>query len=142
MRAFAPTLPGTVVPGLNRHLRKNASLIMNSLITLDPPVSSLQSAPVLAQSGFTCTLLTLAPDSETALPAGTSSDDQLLFVVAGDIAVHHQGLTTLVNQGGACLIRPGQSPVITARAGQPTQVLRVEIPPRQIITPQLVSPGA
>lgn len=115
---------------------------MNSLITLEPPVSGLQSFPVLVQSGFTCTLLTLAPDSETALPASVSPDDQLLFVVAGDIAVHRQGLTTLVNQGGACLIRPGQSPVLTARAGRPTQVLRVEIPPRQVITPQLISPGA
>lgn len=115
---------------------------MNSLITLEPSVSSLQSVPVLAQSGFTCTLLTLAPDSETPLPASPSPDDQLLFVVNGDIAVHHQGLTTLVSQGGACLLRPGQSPVLTARAGQPTQVLRVEIPPRQAITPQIISPDA
>jgi len=115
---------------------------MNSLLTIDPSISPVQSAPVLAQSGFTCTLLTLAPDSETTLPASASTEDQLLFVVTGGIAVHHQGLTTLVNQGGACLIHPGQSPVLTSRAGQPTQVLRVEIPPRQVITPQLISPGA
>ena len=115
---------------------------MNSLLTIEPSVSPVQSVPVLAQGGFVCTLLTLAPDSETVLPAGTSSEDQLLFVVSGDIAVHRQGLTTLVNQGGACLVRPGQAPVLTARAGQATQVLRVEIPPRQTITPALISPGA
>ncbi len=115
---------------------------MNSLISLESPVSHLQSVPVLAQSGFTCTLLTLAPDSETVLPASPSPDDQLLFVVEGDIAIHNQGLTTLVNQGGACVLRSGQSPVLTARAGQPTQVLRVEIPPRQVITSQIIHPSA
>ncbi len=87
-------------------------------------------------------MLTLAPDSETALPSGSPTDDELLFVVEGDIAVHTHGLTTLVNQGGACLIRPGQSPVLTARAGLPTRVLRVEIPPRQIAAPQIIHPRA
>lgn len=115
---------------------------MNALVTLDPAVSPLQSVPVLARNGFTCTLLKLAPDSETILPASASHDEQLLYVVSGSIAVNHDNLTTLVNQGGACLIPPGQSPVLQARAGQPTQVLRVEIPPRQVITPQIIEPKA
>ncbi|RXK54992.1 hypothetical protein ESB00_03580 [Oleiharenicola lentus] len=116
---------------------------MNSIITvLERPSSLLQSAPVLSQNGFTCTLLTLAPDSETSLPASPSPDDQLLFVVEGDIAVHADGVTTLVNQGEARLLKPGASPVLTARAGRPTRVLRVEIPPRQVVTPQIIRPGA
>ncbi len=116
---------------------------MNSIITvLERSSSSLESAPVLSQNGFTCTLLTLASDSESVLPASASPDEQLLFVVEGDIAVHADGVTTLVNQGEARLLKPGASPVLTARAGQPTRVLRVEIPPRQVVTPQIIRPGA
>lgn len=116
---------------------------MNPIITvLDNPTPTLESAPVLSQNGFTCTLLTLAPDSETTLPASASPDEQLLFVVEGDIAIHAHGLTTLVNQGSACLLKPGATPVVTARAGHPTRILRVEIPPRQVVTPQIIHPGA
>jgi glyoxylate utilization-related uncharacterized protein len=141
MHAFA-FCPAPSRPGFNR-IQRPTSFIMNSIITiLDRPSTHLQSAPVLSQNGFTCSLLTLAPDSETVLPASASPDDQLLFVVEGDIAVHADGVTTLVNQGEARLLKPGSSPVLTARAGQPTRVLRVEIPPRQVVTPQIIRPGA
>jgi mannose-6-phosphate isomerase-like protein (cupin superfamily) len=111
-----------------------------SLTTLDLPPATLQASPVLAQDGFTCTLLTLEPDTETPLPASVSRDDQLLFVVEGEIAVHADGLTTLVRPGGACLVKPATSPVLATRTGEPARVLRVEIPPRQVITPQLITP--
>jgi glyoxylate utilization-related uncharacterized protein len=110
------------------------------LTTLDLPSSLLSVSPVLAQRGFTCTLLTLAPDTETPLPASASPDEQLLFVVDGDIAIHTEGLTTIVNQGGAYVVKPAASPVLSARADVPSRVLRVEIPPRQVITPQIIAP--
>lgn len=116
---------------------------MNSSVhTLERPASLLNLTPVLARNGFACTLLTLEPDTESVLPASASPDDQLLFVVEGDIAIHLGGLTTIVNRGGAHLLKPGASPVLSARAGAPTRVLRVEIPPRQFITPQLITPHA
>ncbi|AOS44584.1 hypothetical protein Verru16b_01647 [Lacunisphaera limnophila] len=114
----------------------------SSLTTLELPSDLLQISPVLKQRGFTCSLLTLAPDTETRLPASPSPDDQLLFVITGDIAIHAEGLTTIVNQGGACLLKPVASPVLSARAGAPSRVLRVEIPPRQVITPQIITPRA
>ena len=114
----------------------------SSLTTLERFASSLNVSPILAQRGFCCTLLTLEPDTETALPGRPAADDQLLFVIDGDIAVHTDGLTTIVNRGGAYLLPSGRSPVISARSGAPTRVLRVEIPPRQFITPQIITPRA
>jgi len=113
----------------------------SSLTTLERPASALQANPVFNQTGFTCTVFTLEPDTETRLPASASPDEQLLFVVEGDIAVHNEGLTTIVNRGGAHLLKPGALPVLSARAGGLTRVLRVEIPPRQLITPQIIAPG-
>ena len=112
----------------------------SSLVSLERPSLSLDSAPVLMQHGFTCVLHTLEPDTEALLPASSSPDEQLLFVVEGDIAVHTGGVVTLLNSGAACLVKPGSSVALTARAGTPARVLRVEIPPREVVTPQIITP--
>jgi hypothetical protein len=119
------------------------SFIMNTLLTvLDPSPSVLTTTTVLAQQGFTCTLLTLEAGAESALPPGRSPDSELLFVVDGDIAVHADGVTTIVNRGDAFLLAPEKPAALTARVGAPARVLRVEIPPRQVITPQIITPRA
>jgi len=116
---------------------------MNSFLpTLEQPASVLQSIPVLHQQGFTCTLVTLESGSESALPASRSPDRELLFVVDGDIAVHADGVTTIVNRGDACLLAPDKPAVLTARVGAPARLLRVEIPPRLVIAPQIITPRA
>lgn len=115
---------------------------MNSLTTLERPAPLLQINTLLAREGFTCKLLTFLPDSEALLPESASADPQLLFVVDGDIAIHAEGLTTIVNRGGTFLVQPGRTTVVSARAGEPSRVLRVEIPPRQFVVPQLITPRA
>jgi len=92
------------------------------------------------QHGFTCVIHTLEPDTEALLPASPSPDEQLLFVVDGDVAVHSDGIVTLLNRGAAYLVKPGSSVALTARAGTPSHVLRVEIPPREVATPQIITP--
>ncbi len=115
---------------------------MNSLETLERPSAALTTAPVLHQRGFTCTILTLQPDSEAKLPESASADEQLLFAIDGDIAVHLEGVTAIINQGGAHLVKAGTSPVLSAGANGPTRILRVEIPPRQVIEPQIITARA
>jgi glyoxylate utilization-related uncharacterized protein len=116
---------------------------MNSLLTtLEHSASVLHATPVLTQNGFTCTLLNLEPGAESTLPPSRSPDDQLLFVVDGDIAVQTQAVTTLVNRGDVFLLVAGSAPVVSAREGRRAQVLRVEIPPRHVVTPQIITPRA
>lgn len=114
----------------------------SSLNTLERPASRLQVSPVLVRNGFTCTVVTLEPHAEATLPTGTSRDDQLLFVIDGEIAIDAGGLTTLVNRGAATLLAPGESPVLTVRSDSPARVLRVEIPARQMVAPQIITPGS
>lgn len=111
-----------------------------SLQTLARPATPLQTSRVLAENGFTCSLLTLEPGAETPLPAGASPDDQLLFVLDGEIAVESGGLTTVVNRGAATVVAATTTPLLAARTGAPARVLRVEIPPRQIIRPEIITP--
>lgn len=113
---------------------------MNSLTFLERPAPLLSSNTLLSREGFTGTLFTFAPDSEALLPESTSTDPQLRFVVDGDIAIHANGLTTIVQRGGTCLVPPGRTTVVSSRAGEPSRVLRMEIPPRQPVIPQIITP--
>lgn len=116
---------------------------MNSFLTIpERPAPLLQVNTLLARDGFTCTMLTFLPDTETPLPASASAEPQLLFVVDGDIALHAEGLTTIVNRGGTFLVRPGRIPIVSARADVPSRVLRVEIPPRSAVPPPFLTSGA
>jgi glyoxylate utilization-related uncharacterized protein len=112
----------------------------SSLTTLEQPAAVLHTTPVLNQQGFTCTLVTLESGAESALPASRSPDSELLFVVDGDIAVHADGVTTIVNRGDAFLLAPDKPAALTARVGAPARLLRVEIPPRQLTTPPVITP--
>ncbi len=110
--------------------------------TLPRTASVLPASTLLAKNGFTCTLLNLEPGVAATLPACRSPDDQLLFVVDGDIAVEAGAVTTLVNRGEAFLLAAGTAPLVSAREGARAKVLRVEIPPRQVVTPQIITPRA
>jgi len=112
----------------------------SSVTTLEQTPSVLTSTAVLNQQGFNCSLVTLEAGAESALPPSHSSDPELLFVVDGDVAVHADGVTTIVNRGDAFLLAPEKAAALTARVGKSARVLRVEIPPRQIITPQIIKP--
>jgi len=114
----------------------------SSLTTLERPAAVLTTTALLHQDGFTCTLVTLESGAESALPASRSPDRELLFVVDGDIAVHADGVTTIVNRGDAFLLAPDKPAALTARVGAAARILRVEIPPRQVITPQIITPRA
>ncbi|HEX2861709.1 MAG TPA: hypothetical protein VHN79_08715 [Lacunisphaera sp.] len=114
---------------------------MNSLLTtLERPASPLAITPVLARNGFDCATIALEAGAESVLPAGHSNDDQLLFVLNGELAVQHDGITTLVNPGEATLVAPGASPVLSSPSGAPVSVLRVMIPPRRVVMPQIITP--
>ena len=63
-------------------------------------------------------------------------------MLEGGITVDANGVAILVDRNAATLVPAGQSPVLAAREGAPARVLRVEIPPRQIVTPEIHTPRA
>ncbi|MEN9401923.1 MAG: hypothetical protein RL091_626 [Verrucomicrobiota bacterium] len=123
-------------------LNRQPHPIMNTVIhTIERPETGLLAKQILNQNGFVCTHYTLKPGADTELPTSMSNDDQMLYVLEGEVAVLARGVTTLLKAGSAMLMTAGKAVELTARAETPVRLLRVEIPPRQIVTPQIIRPG-
>lgn len=114
---------------------------MTSFITtLPPPSAAPVFTPILTKNGFTCSLISLPPDGEADLRLVASNDEQLLFVVDGEAAVSlGHDVTTMLGQHAALLIPSGREAGIAARSGCRTKVLRVQIPPRSVRAPEIVT---
>ena len=109
------------------------------ITTLDPVTSSLNTKTILAQEGFTCSLLTLAPGDETPRHDTNHVEEHLLFVIEGEVTVRTGEVNTLLHKDQALLIPKGQVHVIAAHPGNWAKLLRVDVPPRQLVTPQILS---
>lgn len=114
---------------------------MTSLLTTTLPVGpQVDAQSILAQDGFACSLLTLAPGEETSLHESASDGKHLLFVVDGAVTVQRGEVNTILRKDQALLIPKGDEPVVAARPEGEAKVLQVDIPPRQVVTPQILTP--
>ena len=114
---------------------------MTSLLTTTLPVGpQVDVQSILAQDGFACSLLTLAPGDETALRESTREGQHLLFVVDCTITVQRGEVNTILRKDQALLLPKGGEPVVAARPEGEAKVLQVDIPSRQVVTPQILTP--
>jgi quercetin dioxygenase-like cupin family protein len=115
-------------------------LIMTSLLTtLDPVTTSLIAKTILAKEGYTCSLLTLAPGDETPRRDANQIAEHLLFVIEGEATIRFGKMNTILAKDQALLVRKDEEHVIVAHPGGWAKILRVEVPPRQIVTPQIIT---
>ena len=113
---------------------------MNSLITtLEPPSPSALTKNILSKDGFNCSLIELAPGNQTKIADPSSLEEHILFVLDGVVTVRLGEINTILSKDEALLLPRGSEHSITAHASNAARLLRVEIPPRQIITPPLVA---
>jgi mannose-6-phosphate isomerase-like protein (cupin superfamily) len=108
-------------------------------ITLDPVTLPAHAKTILAQEGFRCSLLTLAPGDETPLQEARDVEEHLLFVIEGEATVRRGEVNTMLGKDQALLIAKGQAHVLSAGASGWARLLRVDVPPRQVVTPQIVT---
>jgi mannose-6-phosphate isomerase-like protein (cupin superfamily) len=119
---------------------KNQSIIMTPQITtLDPVTTPINMKTILAKDGFTCSLLTLAPGDETPRRDAIQIEEHVLFVIEGEATIRYGEVNTILAKDQALLIRQGEEHVITGHPGGWTKILRVDVPPRQIMTPQIIT---
>lgn len=109
------------------------------ITTLDPVATASNTKTILAKNGFDCALLTIAPGEEVAQLEVKTTDEQLLFVVEGEITVRAGAVNTILEQDKALLVPRNESHTLVAHSNRPAKILRVIIPPRQIVTPQILS---
>ena len=109
------------------------------LTTLDPVPTPAHAKTILSQDGFKCSLLTLAPGAEMPRADSEHSNEQVLFVVEGEVTIQFDTVNTILTKNKALLIPKGKSHTITANPGREAKLLRTEIPPREVVMPPLVS---
>jgi glyoxylate utilization-related uncharacterized protein len=113
---------------------------MNSLLTtLVPPAASFRHETILSKDGLTCSLLTLlaggeAPGIETGLLG-----EHFLYVVEGQATVRCEGVNTILLRDQALLLPEGRAYALEAGPEGGAKILRVVIPWRQALTPQIVT---
>jgi mannose-6-phosphate isomerase-like protein (cupin superfamily) len=112
-----------------------------SITTLDPITTSVTTKTILAKEGFACSLLTLAPGDETPRRETDQIEDHVLLVIEGEVTIRYGDVNTMLGKDQAILMRKGEPHVIAASPGGWTKLLRVDIPPRQLVTPQIITPG-
>jgi mannose-6-phosphate isomerase-like protein (cupin superfamily) len=113
---------------------------MNSPITtLDPVPTPIATKTILSRDGFTCSLLTLAPGDETPQRDAHHVEEHVVYVAEGAATVHFDDMNTMLKKDEALLIPKGKAHVIAAQPGGWAKLLRVEVPPRQVVVPQIIS---
>lgn len=110
----------------------------SSITTLDPINTATHAKAILSHDGFRCTLFTLAPGDELSRPA-EEVDEHVLFVVDGEVTLRIGKVNTILAKEQAHHIAKGQHHAIAAHASGWAKVLRVDVPPRQVVTPQILT---
>ncbi len=110
---------------------------MNTLTTLEHPTQSENTRKILAQDGFECALLSLAPGERVSIPDRETAEVHLLFVVDGEVTVRRGEIHTVLSKDAAWLLPQGEDCTVAAGAGVRAKVLRVAVPPRRVFEPAL-----
>ncbi len=113
---------------------------MNPLTTLDRPATPARVSALLSRNGFHCSLVEIDPGAEFLLAPSNQGDDELFYVLEGALNVRCDDVSTVVDPGSAHLAGPGQARSLDAFGNHRVRFLRTEIPPRQIVSPQIITP--
>jgi quercetin dioxygenase-like cupin family protein len=81
----------------------------------------------------------LAPGDERPSREADQIEEHLLYVVDGSATIRFDDLNTILNKDEALLIPRGKQHVIAAHPGAWAKLLRVDVPPRQVVVPQIIS---
>lgn len=109
------------------------------LTTLNPITSATATKSILSMDGFTCSIIMLAPGGETPLQEAHNVEEHILFTIDGEATVRLGDLNTVLKNDQALLIPKGQPHLIASGASGWAKILRVDVPPRQVVTPQILT---
>lgn len=112
---------------------------MKTLTTLERPAATTLARTILSKDGFHAAVLTLTPGNSASLPEELGATQQLLFVITGQLTLHAGELHTILGEEEAVLVPAGRECTVETLGSEPARLLRIQVPPRQIVTPPLVT---
>ena len=134
--AFASNSAVNATANLNPYSNK----IMNpQLTTLDPTASPTNTKSILTKEGFQCSIITLAPGDETPLREAHDVEEHILFAIEGEPIVRFGDINTMMKKDEALLVPKNKAHLIAAGPNGWAKILRVDVPPRQVVTPQILT---
>jgi len=110
-----------------------------TITTLIPPAVSHHIEGILSERGFACTLLTLAPGSESTHQRTVKGEEVLLFGLSGETTVSFDELNIMLEREKALLLPQGRSFTLHADSHEESRLLHVVIPPRHVEEPKIVT---
>ena len=109
------------------------------LTSIDPTASAAHIKRILAQDGFKCSIIELESGEEAPAREAHEVEQQLLFAIDGEVTVRFGDLNTVLRTDAALLVPKGIAYQLVASATRRAKILRVDIPPRQLLTPQILT---
>jgi quercetin dioxygenase-like cupin family protein len=109
------------------------------LTTLDPITSPTNMRSILAKDGFQCSIITLSPGAETPVSEAHDVEEHVLFAIEGEATVRFGDLNTMLKKDEALIIPKGQAHFIAAGPNSWVKILLVVVPPRSVVTPQILT---
>ena len=103
------------------------------------PATSPTTKTILAKEGFQCSVTMLAPGDKTPLRDAHEVEEHIVFVIEGQVTVRFGDINTMLNKDEALLIPKGREHLFAAGANSWAKILRVDVPPRQVVTPQILT---
>jgi len=109
------------------------------LTTLDSVATPTNTKSILAKDGFQCSIITLAPGDETPLREAHDVEAHILFAIEGEATVRFGDINTMMKKDEALLVPKENAHLIAAGPNGGAKILRVDVPPRQVVTPQILT---
>ena len=113
--------------------------MISPITTLQPITTPVAPRTILSRDGFTCSLLTLAPGDETPRGDASHVEEHVLYVAEGAAVVRFDDMNTMLKKDDALLVPHGKPHVIAAQPDGWAKLLRVAVPPRQVVVPQIIA---
>jgi len=111
----------------------------SQITTLDPVTSPTNVKTILSKEGFQCSIIMLAPGDETPMRESHETEEHIFFVVEGEATIRFETVNTILSKDEALLIPKGKAHVIAANGDRRAKILCLDVPPRKVVTPQILT---
>jgi quercetin dioxygenase-like cupin family protein len=111
----------------------------SELTTLERAATMPSAKTILSQDDFNCSIVPLRPGDEIAHQKPAPGEVRILFVIDGQITVRADLINTVLGKDEALIMPDDDVHLNSANPDAWAKLLIVKVPPRQVITPQIIS---
>lgn len=113
---------------------------MNTMpLITELPTHSTLTKTVLSENGIHGAVIMVGPAEEVAPLPEREIPERILFVAEGEVTVHVGELYYILKKDEALRVAKGGEHTIVGAPGGWSRILRIDLPPQQIVTEQILT---